>query len=53
MDAAWGRLQPHLGAPMVFPHGRLLALKPYFDALYGESADYREFMAGLEKSEAP
>jgi TolB-like protein/Flp pilus assembly protein TadD len=48
VDAAWARLQPQIGAPMAFPRGRLLALKPYFDAMYGESAEYREFMAELE-----
>jgi TolB-like protein len=50
VDAAWARLRPQIGVPMALPHGRLLALKPYFDAMYGESAAYREFMAGLEKS---
>lgn len=35
---------------MTFPRGRLFALKPYFDAMYGASAEYREFMAELESS---
>ncbi|MFU8895278.1 MAG: tetratricopeptide repeat protein [Gammaproteobacteria bacterium] len=51
VDAAWARLQPHMESPMVFPRGRLLALKPYFDAMYGASAGYREFMAELEAPE--
>jgi TolB-like protein len=52
VDAAWARLQPQIGMPMALPHGRLLALKPYFDAMYGASAGYREFMASLEASQA-
>ncbi len=51
VDAAWARLQPQIGEPMALPHGRLLALKPYFDAMYGESSEYREFMMGLEAPE--
>jgi TolB-like protein len=51
VDAAWARLQPTVGAPMTFPRGRLLALRPYFDAMYGESAEYRDFMAKLEASQ--
>lgn len=50
VDTAWARLQPHMGAPMTFPRGRLIALKPYLDAMYGASAEYREFMAELESS---
>ena len=46
VDAAWAWLAP-------FVHGRavqkqqLIALRPYYDAMYGESEAYRAFMAKL------
>jgi hypothetical protein len=38
--------------PGGIPRGRLLALRPSFDAMWGASAEYRDFMAGLEASQA-
>jgi TolB-like protein len=52
VDAAWARLQPHMEDPVWFPRGRLLALRPSLDAMWGASAEYRDFMAGLEASQA-
>jgi len=47
-DAAWETLKPVAGHPVSLSNGRLRGLKPYYDALYGESAGYRAYMAALE-----
>jgi len=47
-DAAWETLKPVAGHPISMPDGQMRALKPYYDALYGESAGYRAYMATLD-----
>jgi TolB-like protein len=51
VDAAWARVQPYMDDPGGIPRGRLLALRPSFDAMWGASAEYRDFMAGLDASQ--
>jgi len=34
--------------PISMPDGQMRGLNPYYDALYGESAGYRAYMAALE-----
>ncbi|NGP54123.1 hypothetical protein [Thioalkalivibrio sp. XN8] len=46
-DAAWTLLEPYLGDPFWLPDGLLLGLEPYYDALYGDAAAYRDYMARL------
>ncbi len=47
VDAAWRVLADQQGLEKR-PDGVLLGLRPYFDAMYGESAEYRAYMAELE-----
>ena len=46
VDAAWALQAPYFDDPSV-PKPGLLALRPYYDAMYGESAAYRAFMAKI------
>jgi TolB-like protein len=46
-DAAWALLEPYAGNTGFLSDGVLLGLQPYFDALYGEAAGYRAYMARL------
>jgi TolB-like protein len=46
-DAAWALLEPYAGNTRFLSDGVLLGLQPYYDALYGEAAGYRAYMARL------
>jgi TolB-like protein len=46
-DAAWALLEPYAGNTGFLSDGVLLGLQPYYDALYGEAAGYRAYMARL------
>jgi len=47
VDAAW-RINPDQQGLEKLPDGVLLGLRPYFDAQFGESAEYRAYMAEIE-----
>jgi len=47
-DTAWETLKPLAGHPVSLTNNQLRGLKPYYDALYGESAGYRAYMGALE-----
>ena len=46
VDAAWAWLAPFVEGPTV-PKPGIIALRPYYDAMYGESEAYRAFMAKI------
>ena len=46
VDAAWAWLAPFVEGPTV-PKPGIIALRPYYDAMYGESEAYRAFMARI------
>jgi len=47
-DAAWETLKPVAGHPISMPNGQMRGLKPYYDAMYGDAAGYRAYIAALE-----
>jgi len=47
-DAAWALMEPYAGEHTAFlSEGQMLGLQPYYDALFGEAAAYRAYMARL------
>jgi len=47
-DAAWALMAAYAGKHTAFlSEGQLLGLQPYYDALFGEAAGYRDYMARL------
>lgn len=47
-DAAWALMEPYAGQHTAFlSEGQMLGLQPYYDALFGEAAGYRDYMARL------
>jgi len=47
-EAAWLLLQPYAGDAFTLSHGELLAFRPFYDRVYGESPSYRAYMAKIE-----
>jgi hypothetical protein len=52
-DAAWAAIAGHAGAPWVLPTGELLAMQALYDARFGQSAGYRDFMGQLRAGITP
>jgi TolB-like protein/Flp pilus assembly protein TadD len=46
-EAAWRLIEPLAGRPATLSHGELLAFRPYYDKIYGESPSYRAYVAKM------
>ncbi len=46
-EAAWGFIATFAGDGFRLPDGQLLAFKPWYDRLYGQSPFYRAYMDGI------
>jgi TolB-like protein len=48
LEGAWRLQLTELPPRGIITRGTLIGLQPFYDAMYGESAEYRVYMAGLE-----
>ena len=46
-QAAWMQIEPYASESSLLGRGELLALKKYYDQIYGESPGYRAYMAKI------